>query len=506
MTAKIIVCVAAQRAIVAVHHHGRMEPCREFSPDSEGQREFGDLLHAHHGYPVYLMVDSVEEDYHAETMPHVTGSAHQELVQRKLRQLYRNTSYCTAWVQGRESGKRRDDRYMFVALTNTDILRPWLETLHAMHAAVAGVYLLPMVSQELLARLSLNLQDLLLVSRHFGGLRQSYFQGGQIKASRLALIDQEQDTPARLASEIGKTRLYLNSLRLMPREAKLTVLLLDADADMEALQQLLRNEPGIGCHCLKRKELAARLGGLTLTCPYALHMAVLGQRPPANNLAPSGTTRFFRYYQQRRLLQGASLAVAAAAMMWAGSNLYQKYQLNMELREVEVQTRDELARYAEVTKTFPQAPASADSLEKAVQIAAQITRHARTPEVMMQAVSRALETSPEIMLSRLSWKHHEDGRETRPDRAPDAAGIQESGFVEGEVRSFQGDYRAAMASINRLAEKLRHDPAVASVNVVQMPLNIQSSTALSGNTLDSMSDSGNIRAEFKLMIVLRGRS
>ena len=99
-----------------------------------------------------------------------------------------------------------------------------------------------MVTQDLVARLKLVAPDLLVVTKHNGGLRQSFFQGKQLKASRLSLADQEHSaSAANLAADIGKTRLYLNSLRLIAREAKLTVLLLDTDDSMEELQQRLQS-------------------------------------------------------------------------------------------------------------------------------------------------------------------------------------------------------------------------------------------------------------------------
>ena len=77
-------------------------------------------------------------------------------------------------------------------------------------------------------------------------------------------------------------------------------------------------------------------------------------------------------------------------------------------------------------------------------------------------------------------------------------------MLEAEIRPFHGDYRAAMAGINRFADKLRHDAEVASASVIQMPLDVHSASALSGNTLDATSKDS-VRAEFKLKLVLRAR-
>lgn len=508
MSARIIVCVTTQGAIGSLFEHGKLGQCRNFPASEAGQREFGDLLRAHPAVPVQLMVDSVEEDYHAEVLPHVSGPARHELLQRKLKQLYRNTPYYTAWIQGRDSGKRRDDRYLFAALTNVDMLRPWLDVLQLHQAPLAGIFLLPMVSQELLTLLKLTQPDVLLVSKHHDGLRQSFFQGGQLKASRLAVVGAENVAAASLAAEIGKTRLYLNSLRLAARESRLAVLLLDSNDSLEELQQHLQADPTFACQRLTRQELNSCLKSIPSgRCPYATHMTVLGLRQPANNLAPASATRSHWRYRLRRAMYGASIALVALSLIWAGTNFFQKYQLDDEARQLAGQTKAQLARYDEVAKTFPQSPTSADNLEKAIQIADQLKQGRRTPERMMQVVSRALDASPEVVLMRMAWGYGVPGENPgKAAGATPATGSQarEWGALEAEIRPFHGDYRAAMADINRFSDRLTQDPEVASVGVTQMPLNVHSASALSGNTLDTAS-TDSVRAEFKLRLVLKAR-
>ncbi len=509
MTAKIIACVTTHGAIGSLFEHGKLGLCRKFPATEAGQREFGDLLHAHPSVPVYLMVDSVEEDYHVESLPHVSGSARHELLQRKLKQLYRNTPYRTAWIQGREPDKRRDDRYLFAALTSADMLRPWLDVLLLHQAPLAGIFLLPMVSQELLSLLKPTQTDVLLVSWHHDGLRQSFFQGGQLKASRLAVVGEENVAAASLVAEIGKTRLYLNSLRLAGRESTLAVLLLDPEGLMEEMQQSLQADPSYACQRLTQRELAARLRSVPQGhCPYTTHMTVLGLRHLDHNLAPASATRSHWLHQRRRTLYGASVVAAVVSLIWAGTNLLQQYQVDGEALQLAAQTKDQLGRYVEVTKTFPQTPASAEHLEKAVRIADRLEQESRTPESMMRVVSRALETSPDIALTRLAWKYGVPGESADKTHiaSPSTAGgrWQEWGVIEAEVRPFHGDYRAAMAGINRFADKLKRDPDVAGAGVTQMPLNVHSSSALSGNTLDTVS-ADSVRAEFKLKLVLKVR-
>jgi hypothetical protein len=330
-----------------------------------------------------------------------------------------------------------------------------------------------------------------------------------LKASRLAVVGVGNVSAASLIAEVVKTRLYLNSLRLAARESRLAVLLLDPDGSMEELQQSLQTDPSFACQRVTQRELSARLKGLSLGgCPYTTHMTVLGMRHPEHNLAPASATRSHWRHQQRRMLYGASAVAAAVSLIWAGANLFQQYQLDAEARQLASQTQEQLARYVEVTKTFPQSPASADNLEKAVQIADRLKQDIRTPVRLMRVVSRTLETSPEVGLMRLAWKYSVPGEgvdKAQPTASQAAGGRwQEWGVIEAEIRPFHGDYRAAMASINRFSDKLKRDPEVASASVTQMPLDVHSALALSGNTLDTAS-TDSVRAEFKLKLVLRAR-
>ena len=76
------------------------------------------------------MADTVDEDYRFETLPHAFGSDRREMVERKLKQLYRSTP-STAPAPGARGRQARDDRYLFAALTNPESFTPWLQFLVA---------------------------------------------------------------------------------------------------------------------------------------------------------------------------------------------------------------------------------------------------------------------------------------------------------------------------------------------------------------------------------------
>ena len=520
MADKLLIGLSAQGATVAHWRGNKIAECYTFANDDGGQAGFKEHLASIANVPVYIMVDAVEEDYRFETLPHAFGSDRAEMVGRKLKQHYRNTPYMTAWRVGRDSGKRRDDRYLFSALTNSELIDDWLKAVVARGLPVAGIYLLPMVSAALLQKLDVKAVNLLIVAQHSGGLRLTFFRDRQFRLSRLTRGDsgRSENRARYFTEEISNTRLYLHALRTMTLDEHLTVLLVDrGDELMEVAAGIARDNPSLECVRLGRQEIAARLDlaeSLLDVSPYVIYLHLLGFQAPQSNLAPANVTLGHKRYQARRALYAGSAALALGAAVWTGANLFQTLALRGEEEDAARQTAQLSARYLEITRQFPAAPASAENLKKAVEIAQKLRESVRTPDMMMAMVSRALEPSPTLVIKEFGWKYGltEIELEGAGGRAATAAAEtpaptgsavvrKQSGLIEGEIRPFRGDFRAAIEIINGFADRLAREPAVAGVRVVKLPLNVNPALSLSGNTLDSPEQSGT--AEFKLLLVLK---
>lgn len=521
MPAKLLLYISAERTTAALWRNGKLTDVAAFDNDPAGWSGFGGLLAAHSSLPVYVAVDCVEEDFRSETLPHVSGRAHRDMLSRKLKQVFRNATFSAAWQQGREADKRKDDIFLFVALTLPDLLRPWLDRVQAAGNPLAGVYLLPMVTRTLLGKLHLKDRHLLVVSEGSGGLRQSYFRDGNLKISRLIPLDTPHDTSRTdtYATEIGKTRLFLNGQRQITREEKLSVVLLDCrGAVFSDLNQQLNTDLGLTCRIISGQKMSSALGvsfDNLHASPDLLHLFALGLQPPPVSLAPPELTRGFRHYQARRAIYWLSLAVLLAGVSWGGMNLYRQLATLDEISATESNIRRHETLYLEIARQFPSAPASAENLKSAVDMAQALQRESRDPDRLMAVVSHVLDASPDIALIKLSWKHNvmhsgsedEPGKymgnlpATAPDKSAPLSASGEAAYLEGEVAPFYGDYRSAIASIQSFAERLRREKAVAEVNVVQLPLDVDPSSSLSGSTLNGNAPSSSAR--FKLKIILR---
>lgn len=523
MADKLLIGVSAQEATVALWRGNRILECQVLPADESGLGAFRELLASLRDMPAYVMADAVEEDYRFESLPHAFGSDRAEMVARKLRQHYRNTPFATAWLLGRESGKRRDDRYLFCALTNPELVDEWLKAVAARGLPVAGLYLLPMVSAALPERLGVAAPNLLLVAQHSGGLRLTYFRDQQFRLSRLTRGEgaRGEDRVRYFSEEISNTRLYLHALRTMTLDEPLTVLVLDRSDELaEVAAGVARENPSLDCVRLGRAELAARLRlpePLLELSPYAIYLQLLGAQPPQGNLAPAAITVGHRRYRARRGIYLGAGGIALAGLLWSGVNLFQTMMLKSEEEDTARQTAEVSRQYLEITRQFPAAPTSAENLKRTVEIARKLRESVRTPEAMMQLVSRNLDHAPTIVIKEFAWKYgtseieaesaggrsSAQGASLQPaELAPAGAGARkQSALIEGEIRPFRGDYRGAIETINAFAARLGREPAVAEVRAVKLPLNVNPALQLSGNTLDSPDQSAT--AQFKLLVVLK---
>ena len=515
MASRLLVCLSGAGVSVA-RWSGRLTATARFDNDEAGLAGFERYLKAGGSAPVHLMVDSTDEDYRFETLPHTSGRDRRELIQRKLRQLYRSTPYFAAVPQPTEKlqkqvkSKRRDDRFLFAALTEADLLTPWINAITARRLPLAGIYPLPVVTAAVAARLKLKTANLLVISKHIAGYRQTFSKDGRFRLTRLtqARGSGERTMDWSFADEIQNTRLYLDALGVTQVDETVDVLILDQDNSLATLRQALESKRGnMQCQRLDREELVLRLkvpdAAIGIT-PDALHLQLLGAYTPVENLAPSTLLEPYRLFRTRRWLFGATAAVAATGGIWFGIDLQRVQAIEDESRRFSVEAAGFEAQYRDLTRQFPAAPANSATLKLTVDVAARIRENVRTPESLFVAVSDALASSPTVSVISLAWKY---------GRYPDAATAfapasitgtttdrqwRQVGLMIGEITPFSGDYRSAIAGIREFADRLRQSPLVADVRIIKLPLEASSRQSLTGST--SVATEQRQTAQFEIAI------
>jgi hypothetical protein len=530
---KIVLCATADNLLAGVWYTGKLQGCQRFVNDESGLAAFADFLQQYQSTPVYLIVDAVEEDYRLESLPHTTGAAKRELIARKLNQFYRGMYYRTAHFISRDKDKRKDDNYLFAALNNDEFIEGWIAVIQQVDAQLVGIYLLPMLSKLLIKQFKLTAQNILLCEQLSSGLRQTYFDNGRLSMSRL--VPNMPDDASKLAYfylvETEKTRLYLMSKRFISLESRMNLVLVSADGSTQHISQAISQEQGLDCLDINTSEMAKSLGlplDLVLQKPELLHMQLLANGNLVDNLAPEKLTKNFKFRQLRQAIKIGTV-VAGVIGIFASAWVLVQGLINQTAYQQAVQdTMVQEYRYQEVAKSYPVTPISATDLQIAVELDKKIAAYPKSPRRMMQVLSAALEQSNQesldnVQLGRLRWLLSNDGNVQDNDKSmplptssvanntqanvnftlpADASALYEIGFVTAEIAGFSGDYRAALNTVNRYVANIEADARVASVEVLQEPVNVSSFADLQGSTADEQS-AQKPPAYFKLKVILK---
>jgi hypothetical protein len=498
---RLLLGISARRVTWGVYRAGRLVDFDNHANDGAALAAFGAFLDAHRGVPLYVMLDVVEEEFRSEVLPHVFGRARREMVERKLSQYFRNAPYRAACRQGRLPDGRRDDQYLFMTVTSDELLRPYLEQVTARRAPLAGVYLMPLVSQQLVAR-SFPSGGVLMVSLQGGGLRQSLFVDGWLRISRQTPLESSvPDFAGLLATEMEKSRLFLYNSRLYARDALLEAWVLDPTGELAAACAQVPVEPHFRCHSLSGAALARAFDLRERALPQdsdALMLCLLGRQGAEGNLAARSQTAVFTERGVRRLLNATAAGIAACSLAVSGYELYRARLYEEQAAGARREAGLTQARYEEAKRRFPAAPARAEHLRQAVEAAKTLDAQLRLPDAALARLGQVLLTYPQVEIERLAWR--------RADLAaslPAARGQGEILELSGEIRPFDGDYRAALALIEGLVASLRAQPGVQEVRIARLPVNLDAKAPLAGNTAERADAA---QAPFELVLILESRS
>ena len=509
MAAKFLACISANGATVAQWHRGALTNLRRFADSEKGWSEFETYLGRKPKSTISIMVDAIDEDYRTETLPHASGGDRAQLIARKLRQLFRSTPFTAASLQDRSAGKRREDQYLFAAITRPELLAPWLRVVNALRIPISGVFLLPVIALTVSERLNIKRPNLLIVSKNEAGLRQTFCKHDKMRVSRLTPPqDDGLDSAEFYAEEINSTRMYLDALTVTHVDDIVTVLVLDQDGSLSTLPQAItKQRSDIECVRLGPAELEKGLGATPADMAQfadTLQLQLLATARSRLNLVPPTMKARLQVHVLKKVVYAASAAVVVFGMLWSLANALLMFQSDREVTRLAEQTRGYQTRYQAVTERFPEAPASSEVLRDSVEAANRIHLMRQTPHAFLFALGAAMDRSPNIGLSSIEWIHGSPETVQTGPEPVDASeflvnGIGQFGIVGAEVLSYQGDHQAALRDIRRFTRELESDPRVAQVEIIRLPLDLDPNAGLNGSTASEQAEQA---APFEIALIL----
>ncbi|MGE0485211.1 MAG: hypothetical protein AB7Q81_13805 [Gammaproteobacteria bacterium] len=509
-----VLLVGGERAILYLFERRELAHAYIFGADAAGFAAFSRCLSELDPAPVSVLVDIVEEEYRQDTIPHVTGADRRAVLERKFARLFRGTPYHSALFQGRLTGERRDDSMLLTAITRPELLAPWIERLLERHAPITGIYSLPIVSEGLLSRIDAGGPNVLLISlQKASGLRQSFYRDGHLKISRLAHMPRLGSVPfaAHLMGEVEKLRRYLNSMAMLAAEHPLSIYILSHGQLLSELEQHCRDTEREKFYLLDIDQVARRLGmKKTGESHYAdlVFARQLLMRAPRASYAKPEETQFFALHRLRIALSVAGVILLLASAGWSGFNFIEGVILKEQALDAAQKAEFYRERFDMARAKLPATPVEPREIKTAVDAVAALRAHKATPNAMLAVISSVLDREPTVRLDAIEWRSGDaTAVAVTPPPAPEAGvelaqppiELYQVAELDAHLAPFDGDYRAAIALVDRFADALAARPLVTTVEVLQYPLDVRSDASVSGSATRGHAQAA---ATFRLKLVM----
>jgi hypothetical protein len=498
---------------------GRLVARREFAVSGEGMEDFERHLRNMNDVPAHIITDLAEEDFRLDTVPHVGARDREQIIARKVGQIFRGTPYKYAMQLGREADGRRDDRVLYTAITNPEVLRPWLEAIDRLHVPLAGIHSAAVFSGNLLAALDLVFPHALLVTFTPGeAVRQTYFRDREIRFSRLTPIDLEegQSLGAMLAEETTRTWQYLDSLRHFGPHDRLEVCVLVHPKDRPAIEPALRDFAQIQYRLLDIEQVAAKLGlkppPLGSSAEEVLVHLFL-RRPVPNHFASSELRVDATRRSARIFLNRASIAVLVGGVAWGGYVASQMVEADQMDGRSAQQLQSINREYDEIVRSLPSRGVGGAAMRDSVAFYNGNIRGYPTLTDFLFPISEVMASHPRVRLMQVAWQTANDPnvtptlppstlRTTPPVRTlrrpgegapvplaespdlPFASGRFQVAVLEGTVRVDGVDFRSALGEVDQLAADITRVPGY-TATVAESPLDMRPGTSVQGRLGES---------------------
>lgn len=472
---------------------------RRFSAETAGYSEFRQYLADSPESPLYMIVDSVAEDFLIETVAHVKASDSKLLMQRKLEQNYRGGEFRHGAVIGRETTGRRDDKVLFSALTRNQQIEPWIRSILQEEVPLVSItspaYVLGKYAIE---QGYVTSPDVLIINWELTGLRQTYLQEGRTVFSRLTPL-QPADDNLTLEQYImrlsDQSREYLNRIRLLdfdkPLDLHVFTPLLedDAFADFENNKDYRRIEHHNPEQLLEKESFegsSEHITAILLCIDYAARKQELG-----NVYAPLAALRFYHLRSMKQALYVASVVLALIGGAMTVPLLIDTFDRQESVNALLLEINPIQTQYQELRNQFPETPIPSQQMELVVVTKNTILAQTESPVLMLEEISRVVQRDPGVGLLRINWGLVPANPDQPWDQALLAQAMELSVDIAGEFRDASG-YRNISARLQTLAAELATIPGVA-VSVIALPI-----IASENSTLNTTVNDEKLNATFTL--------
>ena len=466
-----------------------------FDPTETGREEFALYLKKTPPVPSKILVDVIEEDFRIETIPHAYGGDRKALVQRQIDRFFRSSGHYV-WHQfhDREATGRRDDRILIAALTNPDMLRPWLSQIAEADVPIRGIWSLPLLSSKILPRLNAKSGNVFLISQQVSSnIRLTHFKNSKLISSRSTTINLDgADYGQFIAEQIEQTARFLANKRSIAFDEALSIHIIAPDEHFDSVSATcvtshLRN---ITVH--HTRDIEKKVDTQGVSGPYG--NGIFAQLCSDDLLTrghyggPADFAIDYRYLMGKALM-GSTITITLSSILLATWLYFDSQRMQTETRDFGLKTVEINSQYQTELQKLEPVLAKTGIMKTSVDLAERIA-HNKTisPQNFMVKFSSLLSDRnfDLLQITDIEW-HAVAIADENSSPGTDIpvhlqTSLQHQATIKGRVPLSADNIREAVDQINQLVESLRADKQVKNVQLIKLPVDTRSSGRLSLQT------------------------
>lgn len=460
-----------------------------FEPTDRGFQNFRAYLEQTENIRARFLVDVIEEDFRNEKIPHVGKGDRKAVITRLIDRYYRSSKdYCYSVVIGREKTGRKDDIILLGAMTNPQLIEPWLNIIDECEVPLSGIWSLPLISQKLLRHIKASSGIVLLVSQQVNSnVRQTLFRDGKLVSSRQSIINQDKADISGIgklaAPEVSRTVEFLRAQGHIEYDEVVDMHILGSNEQLVSLREAFKDNDRQSVSIHSISDIHKKLGLNYKKEQFSNHL--FAWLCASRHLTPThygAKQNFKRYYNLlgAAALYAASILAVVATVLLTEANISDAMEYERSIGLLERQESNYKELYSKKFKDFEGVFENAGVMNSAVALADQIKSNSNTsPLHFMLALSEILsrDSTEDLYIDKIEWQAiniNEKNKKSSDANFTSRQSAKHSAVITGRIEADVAKYRQSVNRIQRIIDYLESDKRVEEVIALRLPVDLRS--------------------------------
>ncbi|MDT8282344.1 MAG: hypothetical protein RQ982_05950 [Gammaproteobacteria bacterium] len=504
-----------------LHYRGKeLVGSSSFEPTVTGMDQFRSYLVQTPNISGKFLVDVIEEDFRKEIVPHVGSKDRKAVISRLVDRYYRaSKNYFYSEVLGREKEGRRDDVVLLGAMTNPQLIEPWISIIEDCEVPLSGIWTMPLVSKKILKILKASVGVVLLVSQQVNSnVRQTLFRDCKLMSSRQSIINQDIDDISAIGElaepEVKRTINFLRGQNLIVPDEVINLHILGSDEQLQSLQKAFVSNVKQTVTIHRIADINKKLGLKGVGEKFSDEIFAWLCLSQGFTTSHYGERKLFVHYYNRlaaAALYVCSLLILITSVLITESNISDAIEYEKSITLLNKEENEYKDLYSKKFEDFEDVFQNAGLMNSAVDLASRIKLNSATsPLDFMLTLSKILDQKSigDLYIDKIEWQAVNTGEKT--NKVVDAnftadLPVKHHAIVTGRILESEYNYRASIEQIHAIISFLKANPRIETVQALKMPVDLRSESKFATESGVDVQKQGSINSSgvFSLEIIMK---